>query len=139
MKLKLTKKALLFLALIIIVAAIWTVAAVNFMTAPNSDLLTITEPTPTPTAVPTASPTAPPVIEATLSKVTLSTYNAIVGQQITASTTISDATPNVAVTFIASDGTNMGTANTNAAGTAQVVFTIGGVWQGTIYATATHP
>ena len=106
------------------------------MQAPASDPLTVNDPSPAPSTSP--DPTQPPV-HATMTKVTLSAYTVTVGQSVTASTTISDATANVPVTFWASDGTNMGTADTNAAGTASITFSIGAVWTGTFYATATHP
>ena len=55
------------------------------------------------------------------------------------STTASDGVAGMDVTFIASDGTNMGTVKTNGAGTATLTTTVNAAWVGTFYATATHP
>lgn len=109
--------AVLALALVVGIAA-----AAYVMTAPMSDDITVN----------------PPGTQATLSKVTSSTYTLTEGASITLSTTVSDGTQGINVTFLNQNGVSVGTAVTDNTGTASVTITPPeGTWS--FYATATHP
>jgi len=124
------------LVIAILVISIAAVAAVYTMTSPNSDPLTV-DPAATPTPSPSPTVTQPP--QATLSKVVISSYHVVAGQNFTLSTTASDGVVGMDVNFYASDGTPMGTVKTNPSGTATLTTTVNAQWYGTFYATATHP
>ena len=122
--------------IIVLIASLFigVVAAAGYlMTAPASNPGTV-NPTPTPTP----SPTPTPVPEATMSKVTLSVYTLTIGESWTLSTTVSDATPGVTVTFHDQTESPVGASVTNALGTASLTITPAlGNWL--YHAHATHP
>lgn len=129
------KKALLvFVAVAVFAASLITVAVAAYtMTAPTSDPST-TNPTPSPS--PTPSPT--PVPQATMSKVTVTPSVAYIGETKQVTTTVSDLTPGITVTFYNNDDVAVGAAITNAQGTATITIQEPiGTW--TYYATAVHP
>jgi hypothetical protein len=122
--------ALLLVALVVAIAA-----AVYTMNSDPSDTV-IVSPTPTPTASPSPTPTQQP--QATLSKVSVSTTMLTVGAQLTLSTTVSDGTPDLTVTFYDQENTAVGSAVTDATGKATLTITPPvGSWS--YHATAEHP
>ena len=130
MKLNDKIKAAIIIAVVTTLIVAGVALAAYTMTSPSSDPLTVTDPTPSP------SPTPPPV-DATLSKVTLSVTTITVGESVTLSTTVSDATPDLTVTFFNNGAGIVGTAITNATGIASLTITPPlGTW--TYYATAQH-
>ena len=125
-------------AAIIIIAVsslfIGVVAAASYLlTSPPSDPGTVN---PVPTPSPTPSPT--PIPLASLSKVTLSVYTLTIGESWTLSTTVSDASPGLTVTFHDQNELPVGASVTNINGTAS--FTTApplGNWL--YHAHTTHP
>lgn len=98
-------------------------AAAYIMQSPDSDDVTV-NPTPTPTA--------------TLSKVAVNATSLYVGDYLCLSTTVSDASSGLTVTFHNNNGVVVGTAFTNSAGTATLTIQPPlGTWS--FYATAEHP
>lgn len=113
-------KIIIAVVALALVAGIATAAYV--MTAPMSDDITVN----------------PPGSPATLSKVTSSAYTLTAGETITLTTTVSDGTQGINVTFLNQNGVSVGTAVTDESGTASVTITPPeGTWS--FYATATHP
>jgi hypothetical protein len=120
--------ALLLVALIVAIAA-----AVYTMNSDPSDTVIVN---PTPTASSSPTPTQQP--QATLSKVSVSTTMLTVGAQLTLSTTVSDGTPDLTVTFYDQENTAVGSAVTDSTGKATLTITPPvGSWS--YHATAEHP
>lgn len=113
------------------------VAAIYFMASPASDPVTVS-PAPTPTPTPTATATPTPQ-HATLSKVTVSSISITVGGELTLTTTVSDHTQGLTVTFYDNTDEIVGTAQTNADGTASLTIIALEPGTFTFYATANHP
>lgn len=113
-------KILVAVALFALVA---TVAAAGYlMISPSSDDVTVN----------------PLPIKATLSKPALSDTILTVGDSLTLTTTVSDATAGITVSFFNQNDVEVGTAVTDATGTATITITPPeGTWS--FYATATHP
>jgi len=113
-----TKTAAL-LAGLLVLCLVGVVAATYLMTSPESDDVTVST-------------------QATLSKVTVSTISVTVGDSLTLSTTVSDHTSGLTVTFFNNNDVSVGTATTDSSGTASLTLQPPeGVWS--FYATATHP
>jgi hypothetical protein len=135
MKTPMKKSTKILLTLGILLAiAIPVVAATGYlMTAPASDNTTVN-----PSTSPSPSPSPSPV-PATLSKVTVSTQTLTVGQSLTITTTVSDHTAGIIVTFTAvTGGATVGTATTDNTGLASLTFQPP-VGQTRYAATAVHP
>lgn len=112
----------IIIAVVALALVVGIAAAAYVMTAPMSDDITVN----------------PPGAPATLSKVTSSTYTLTEGESITLSTTVSDGTQGINVTFLNQNGVSVGTAITDATGVATLTITPPeGTWS--FYATATHP
>jgi hypothetical protein len=106
--------------------------AAYLMTAPDSAPVTVN---PTPTPSPTPSPT--PIPQATLSQVQTNVTSMYVGDKLRLTTTVSDGTAGLIVNFYEKSGAAVGSATTNATGTATLTITPAvGSW--VYYATATH-
>ena len=106
------------------------VYAATLLTSPSSDPVTVNA-TPTPTPSPTPIPVG-------LSKVTVNTQTLTVGEQLTISTTISNATPDLIVNFYNQNNAAVGSAVTDALGTATLNLTPPiGTW--TYYAQTSLP
>jgi len=121
--------ALTITALTILISVV--AAAGYLMNAPSSPNVT-TNPSPSPTPSPSPAP-------ATLSAVTVNATTCTVGDWLTLSTTVSDHTAGIIVTFTAViGGSNVGTATTDASGLATLTFqpTIGSTRYS---ASAVHP
>jgi hypothetical protein len=128
MKLSKTIIALAVVALLVGVAA-----AVYVMNAPASPTVTV-NPSPSP------SPSPSPVPAASLSQVQVSDTDIVVGDELTLSTTVSDHTEGIVVTFkIQADNTVVGTATTGPTGTATLTITANTAGTYNFIATATHP
>lgn len=122
MKLSKIQTALIIIAVLALVSL---AAAAYIMQSPDSDDVTV-NPTPTPTAT------------AALSKVAVNATTLYVGDYLRLSTTVSDATAGLTVTFHNNNGVVVGTAFTNSAGTATLTIQPPvGTWS--FYATAEHP
>ena len=130
MKLNDKLKAAVIIAVVVSLIVAGVALAAYTMTSPSSNPLTVTDPTPTP------SPTPEP-IAATLSKIELSVPTITVGEEVTLSTTVSDSTPDITVTFFNNGDGVVGTAITDTSGIASLTITPPlGTW--TYYATAQH-
>jgi hypothetical protein len=125
------KQVTIILALVAVISFISVVVAAGYlMTAPASPNVTSSTPSPTPTVTP-----AP----ATLSTVTVNATTVKTTDTLVLSTTVSDHTAGIIVTFTAVTGSvNVGTATTDANGVA--TLTIQQPEGSTRYtATAVHP
>jgi hypothetical protein len=89
------------------------------------------------------APTSPNVVvsdKEVLSQVTVSSISLTVGDELTLSTTVSDGTIGLPVTFFCiGDPDPIGTVNTDSTGKATITFTIDTAGTYSFYATATHP
>ena len=113
-------KATVALTLIILLVCAETALAVYVMTAPQSVDVTVN-----------------PAL-ASLSQVTVSSTVITVGDSLTLSTTVSDHTAGLTVTFYNQNNIEVGTATTNSAGTATLTIQPPeGTWS--FYASANHP
>lgn len=120
------KKSEAIICALLLVVIVGCVAATYIMTSPSSPDVTV-NPSPTPTPQ-----------QATLSAVTASPLILTVGDTLTLSTTVSDATAGLTVTFYNQNNVAVGQAATNIQGTATLqIQPPEGTWS--FYATATHP
>ena len=115
-----TKLAIMLLILVIaVVVSFKVVDAVYHITSPPSDTVTVTQPQ-------------------TLSKPTVSATSVTVGETITISTTLSDGTAGVVVTFFENDNV-IGSDSTDDKGTATYTRVLISVGSYTYYADCLHP
>jgi len=124
-----SKKAVIALCLIALVATMSTVLAAGYLiVSPASDQLTVNP-----------KPTDPdPDPEATLSKVKLNVNTITEGDTVTLTTLLSDKTQGLKVVFYDQDDNKVGEANTNVDGRACITITpTAGTY--TYYATCMHP
>lgn len=125
--------ALKIVTITLLLSLLVGVAAIYFMASPASDPV-IVSPAPTPTPTSTATPQ-----HATLSKVTVSSTTINVGGELTLTTTVSDHTQGITVTFYDNTDNVLGTAQTNDVGTASLTIIALEPGTFTFYATANHP
>jgi hypothetical protein len=117
--LKITQTLLIALTVLSVAACVSVAVALYYMQSPVSPDVTVAG-------------------QATLSAVTVSSINIVVGDNLTLSTTVSDATTGLTVTFYNQNSIAVGTAVTNSLGTASLTIQPPvGTWS--FYATATHP
>jgi hypothetical protein len=108
-------------------------AASYLMVAPASDPVTVLSPTPSPSPSPSPTP-----LPASMSKVQVAPTTLYLGNTVTLSTTVNDASAGIVVNFYNNLDAAVGSTTTSATGLASITITPPqGVW--TYYATAQHP